>query len=200
MLRPLTTLGVLLAVGLPAPQGATVTKAHADSMAKKIAVIQRQGSERAPSGAKRRTPVSEAELNSWFAFQGLPLLPTGLTEPKLRIVDNRTVVGDGVVDLDVVAKSRATGGGGFDIWNLIGGRVPVTVTGFISARGGKGRFELQSAQVAGVPVSPRVVQLLLGYYSRSASHPDGLRLDQEYELPSGIREIELSPGTAVVVQ
>jgi hypothetical protein len=201
---PIATLALMLAAGLSVVDSAgvrsvAVTKQQADSMEKKIALIQRQGSEPAPAGTRRRTSVTEGELNSWFTYVAPPLLPNGLADPKLTIVDGRTVVGEAVADLDAVSKSRASGGT-FDLWNLIGGRVPVTVTGLLQARGGKVRFELQSAQVAGVSVSPRVVQMLLGYFSRSPAHPDGLRLDEEYELPAGIKDIELGPGTAVVVQ
>jgi hypothetical protein len=199
MRRRLTTFALMLACGLPVLEGATVSRQQADSMARKITIIERQGAEKGRAGARRRTPMSEGELNSWFVYHAPPLLPKGLAEPKLTIVDNRTVVGTAVLDLDAVAKSRATGGV-FDIWNLIGGRLPVTLKGVVRAQGGRGRFDLQSAEVSGISLPPRVVQQLVDYYSRTPSHPEGLRLDEEYELPAGIRDIELSPGAAVVVQ
>ena len=116
--------------------------------------------------------------------------------PEIREVEGVTVA---TVDLDAIAKARATGGT-FDIWRLIGGRVPVTVTGLVNAHDGRVRFDLESAEVSGVPVPTRVVQELVDYYSRSPERPNGLRLDDEFALPAGIRDIELSPGTAVVVQ
>jgi hypothetical protein len=143
--------------------------------------------------------MSEGELNSWFAYHAPPLLPKGLASPQLTIVDNKTVVANAVIDLDAVAKSRASGSA-FDIWNLIGGRVPVTISGVIRAEGGRARFDMQSAQVSGVSIPPRVVQQLVDYYSRTPDHPEGLRLGDEYALPAGIQGIELSPGAAVVVQ
>ena len=74
------------------------------------------------------------------------------------------------------------------------------IAGVVRTRGGKGRFELQEASVAGIPVPRRVVQELLSYYSRSERHPNGRRLEEEFELPAGIQMIETSPGAAVVVQ
>ena len=199
MRRRLTLFAVMLTLGLPVLEGASVSKQQADSLAKKITQIQKQGADAPRSGVRRRTAMSEGELNSWFAYHAPPLLPKGLAEPRLTIVDGKTVVGNAVIDLDAVAKSRASGST-FDIWNLIGGRVPVTITGAVRAQAGKARFEMQSAQVSGISVPPRVVQQLVDYFSRTPNHPEGVRLDDEYQLPSGIRDIELSPGSAVVVQ
>jgi hypothetical protein len=190
---------IALAGGVAALDAAAVTKQQADSMAEKIEAIEQYGSQGARSGTRRRTPMSESELNSWLVYHAPPLLPAGVTQPRLTIADNRTVVGVMVVDLDAVARSRASGRS-FDIWNLVGGQVPVTVTGVIHTAAGRGRFELQSADLSGVPVPPRVVQELVDYYSRTADHPDGVRLDAEYALPVGIQEIELTRGAAVVVQ
>jgi hypothetical protein len=44
------------------------------------------------------------------------------------------------------------------------------------------------------------VQELVDYYSRTPDHPGGVRLDEEFELPSGIQRIDISPGVVVVVQ
>lgn len=199
MHRRVATLAAMLGLGLTALEGATVSREQADSMARKIALIEKQGKSAPRSAAPRRTAMSESELNSWFAFHAPPLLPNGLTDPRVTIVDRATLVGNAIVDLDAIAKTRATGGL-FDVWSLVGGRVPVTVTGVLRAQSGRARFELQSAQVSGVSVPPRVVQQLVDYFSRTPSRPDGLRLDQEHALPAGIKGIELSPGAAVVVQ
>ena len=76
----------------------------------------------------------------------------------------------------------------------------MTVSGTLRAEGGRARFDMQDAVVAGIPVPRRVVQELVDYYSRTPDHPKGVRLDDDFELPAGIRQIDLSPGAAVVVQ
>jgi hypothetical protein len=78
--------------------------------------------------------------------------------------------------------------------------VPVTVGGLLHTKDGRAKFDLQEAEVSGISVPRRIVAELVDYYSRTPDHPEGIRLDQEYELPAGIRQIELSPGTAVVIQ
>jgi hypothetical protein len=197
------TLFVLSAgLGIVTLQGAAVSRQQADAFARKIEVIQKQG---APGGARRaanttqRTPVSESEINSWFAYRAGPVLPEGLTQPSLTIVGNGMVTGNATVDLDAVARSRASGRT-FDLWNLVGGRVPVTIGGIVRTRNGRASFELQDAAIRGIPVPRRVVEELVAYYSRTPQHPNGQRLEDEYELPAGIQTIEMTPGAAVVVQ
>ena len=34
----------------------------------------------------RRTPVTQDEVNSWFMYRAQPVLPTGVSQPQLRIV------------------------------------------------------------------------------------------------------------------
>ena len=178
-------------------QAASVSRQQADSFAKKIALIQQHGT-RASTGTVRTT-VSESELNSWFTYDASSSLPTGVTAPRITMNGDRTLTGVATVDLDAMAKSRASGSA-FDVWNFIGGRVPVTVMGRLHARGGRVRFELLEANIARVPVPRRVVEELVDYYSRTPDHPRGVRLDQEFELPARIQQIEINPGAAIVVQ
>jgi hypothetical protein len=200
--RAIAAWGVLsVGLGIVTLMGAAVSKQQADAFAHKIEVIEKQGEpgNRKTSSAPRRTPVSESEINSWFTYRAGSLLPEGLTQPALTIVGNGQVIGNAIVDLDAVSKSRSSGRT-FDIWNLVGGHVPVTVTGIVHTRSGHASFELQDAAIRGIPVPRRVVQELVAYYSRTPEHPDGHRLDEEYELPAGIQTIEITPGAAVVVQ
>jgi hypothetical protein len=196
-----TMLIVILVLGFVALEGASVSKQQADSLVRKMTLIEEHGSApaRTSPASPRRTSLSEGEVNSWFAYHATPLLPKGISEPRLTIVDSRRVVGVATVDLDAIAKSRASGRT-FDIWNLIGGRVPVTVTGFVHADGGRARFEMESAEISGIPVPRRVVEELVDYYSRTPERPKGVRLADEFTLPARIQDIELSPGSAVVVQ
>ena len=174
-----------------------VSRQQADVFEKKIETIERHGA-KSPRPSQR-TSVTESEINSWFAYRSDPVLPEGLTRPSLTIVGNGQVSGTATLDLDAVAKTRQSGRT-FDLWNLVGGRMPVTVEGVIRTRGGRGRFELREAWVAGIPIPQRIVQELLSYYSRTDNHPSGRRLDEDFELPAGIQTIEMSPGAAVVVQ
>jgi hypothetical protein len=80
------------------------------------------------------------------------------------------------------------------------GRLPVTATGRLTTRDGVGRFQLESAAISGVPVPKALLQELLSYYSRTSANPDGINMDDPFQLPSRIREIRVGAGTATVVQ
>ncbi|MBI3050665.1 MAG: hypothetical protein HYY76_20435 [Acidobacteria bacterium] len=177
---------------------ATVSRQSAETFAQKIALIRQHG-ELGPGGGTRRTPVTQDELNSWFAFRGQPHLPNGVTQPEVTIVGEGRLAGQAILDLEAVAKRRASGGT-LDPWAFIGGRVPVKVTGVLHTRDGVGRLEIQSAEISGVPVPPTLLQELVSFYSRSPEQPQGVRLDETFALPANIRRIEVGQGQAVVVQ
>jgi len=138
-------------------------------------------------------------VNSWFAYGGRSVIPKGITQPKLTIIGNGRVMGLATLDLDAVSRDRASGKT-LDMWNLIGGQVPVSVTGVLQTRDGRGQFDLQSATVGGIPVPKGLLQELVSYYSRSTDHPDGVRIDAPFQLPAKIQQIEVGQGQAVVVQ
>jgi hypothetical protein len=176
-----------------------VSPQQADAFARKIAIISAQSTLATRAAAVRRTPVSEDEVNSWFAYRAQPLLPQGMTEPQLTIVGNGRVLGTATVDLDAIAKQRRSGGV-LNPWNLVGGRVPVTVAGVLHTQNGRGQFDVEEATFSGIPVPNTLLQELVAYYSRTPSAPQGIRLDDPFELPANIRQIEVGQGQAIVIQ
>jgi hypothetical protein len=80
------------------------------------------------------------------------------------------------------------------------GRLPVAATGVLTTSNGVGRFTLESANVAGVPVPKLFLQQVVSYYSRSPSRPSGISLDDSFALPARIREIQVGRGEALVIQ
>ena len=177
---------------------ATVTQQQADVFARKLSEIAKPNPPAIRAGL-RRTPVTEGELNSWFAFRAQPLLPPGVSDPRVTIVGGGKVAGQAVVDLTAMANKRATGSM-LDPWRLIGGRLPVNVLGTLQTHDGVGRFELESADVGGVPLPKALLQEMVSLYSRSEKTPQGVRLDDPFALPANIQQIEVGQGRAVVVQ
>ncbi len=76
----------------------------------------------------------------------------------------------------------------------------MNVTGVLHTRDGLGRFELQNADIAGVPVPKPLLQQLVSHYSRTEKNPAGVGLDEAFALPAKIRQIEVGQGQAVIVQ
>jgi hypothetical protein len=198
-IAPSAVLALLL--GVAVLSAAALTPQQADAFAKKVAIISQQGSLKTTqrTSAARRTAVSESEVNSWFAYRAPPLLPDGMTDPKITIMGGGKVMGEATLDLEAVGRSRRTGGL-LDPWSLLGGRLPVTVTGVLTTQNGEGRFDLQQAAVSGVPIPKSLLQELVSHYSRTEKDPGGINIDEPFALPAGIRQIEVGQGQAVVVQ
>jgi hypothetical protein len=180
-------------------QAAIVSRQSADEFAQKVALIRRQGEETAQTGM-RRTRVTQDELNSWFMYRAQPVLPTGVSQPQVTIVGEGRLAGQAVIDLDAVAKRRPSSSGTFDPLTLLGGKVPMSVSGILHTRDGMARLEVERAEISGVSVPVTVLQELMTYYTRTPERPQGLRLDESFPLPANIQQIEIGQGQAVVVQ
>jgi hypothetical protein len=176
---------------------AGMTRQEADVFARKVVDIHDHGAQE--QRRARRTTISETELNSWFTYRAQPLLPAGLVQPKITIVGNGKLLGAATIDLDAIGKQRATGGT-FDVFKYLGGRMPISITGVLHTKGGQGRFELQAADVSGVPIPRTLLQELVSHYTRSEERPQGYRLEEPFALPANIRQIDVGQGQAVVVQ
>jgi hypothetical protein len=117
----------------------------------------------------------------------------------MTIVGEGRVLREAFVDLDAVRRANPPKGM-FDPMRLLSGRLPVRIQGVLVTSRGTGRFSLETASIAGVPVPKSVLQTLVSYYSKSQDNPDGVGLDDPFALPAAIREIRVEPGRAVVVQ
>lgn len=179
--------------------GAAVSRQQSDAFARKLALITRHADITPPPAKGQRTQITEGELNSWFAFRSQRLLPAGVAPPTVVIIGNGKLTGDVVLDLEAYAQKRRSGGT-LDPWSLLGGRVPISITGVLHTKDGSGRFEMQSADLSGIPLPKSMVQELVSFYSRTPDKPQGIRLDDPFELPANIRHIEVGQGQAVVVQ
>jgi len=153
----------------------------------------------APATTPRTTPVTQREVNSYLRYDLKPQVPVGIADPVITIVGEGRLLGEAVVDLDAVSRANPPKGL-LDPMRLLTGRLPVRVQGVLTTSRGTGRFELESAHIAGVPVPKSVLQTLVSFYSKSADHPQGVGLDDPFALPAAIREIRVEPGRAIVVQ
>lgn len=180
-------------VALPAAEPG-LSRAKSDAFVRKV----NQLAEPTGASAQRRVALSEAEMNSWFAFDAVRVMPAGVTDPTVSMIGAGRVAGRVVVDLDRVPRKRNPNL--FDPWSLLSGRVPVQVRGTLRTQGGQGTFALESAQLAGITVPKFLLQELLAAYSRSARNPEGLNLDAPFSLPVRIQRIDVEPGQALVVQ
>ena len=177
---------------LATAEAVNTSRPQADSFAKKLAIIKQHAAESPKSS--RRTTVTEGELNSWFVYRAPALLPVGVKDPRVTVVGNGKLVGVVTVDLDDVGKSKS------GAWNVLGGRVPISLSGVLRTKDGRGQFDLQSADISGVPLPRFLVQEILSHYTRDEDRPNGVRLDDPFALPASIKQIDVGSGQAIVVQ
>ena len=192
-----------LAIGLvlltPQREAPRLSKADGDRFNTKLQRIVTIGNTpRAKGAALQNTQVTDTEVNSYLKFHAQAQIPVGVVDPMLFANGNGIVSGTATVDLDAVRKQKQRGW--MDPMAYLTGRLPLTARGRLSTTNGVGRFELEAAELAGVSVPKSVLQELLSYYSRSAEDPDGINMDDPFELPAQIREIKVAAGAATIVQ
>lgn len=192
-------LAVALAGGLAAATAATapVSRQQAEVFQQKLDKIVKQGETK--SERERSTEITEVEVNSYLAFKAGDQLPVGVTEPSIGIHEQGRLSGRAVVDLDVIRKKKSSGGW-FDPTSYLTGTLPLTATGVLRTSDGQGRFQLESAAVSGIPIPKSFLQEIVSYYTRTASDPDGIGIDDPFELPAEIRRIDADSGKALIVQ
>lgn len=199
MHQRLTLCAVLLALTttLVAAQGAS--RADADRMSKKVdAILQRFAAP--PKSAKPLTTnFSERELNAYLHLEGEAAgLPPGLTQPRVTLLDDGKLDTRALVNLDAVRTAQKRGW--LDPLAYITGILEVRTLGTLRGANGKGVYTFESASLDGVPIPKTVLQELLAFYTRTPETPAGIVLDQPFDLPVGIRQVDLRRGVATVVQ
>ena len=175
-----------------------LSKAQADRFQAKLAQIEKNGAASAKRSAARVTTISDGELNSYLKFLAGSQVPVGIAEPILHAAGDGRVTGRAVVDLDAVRTQKKR------TWSdplaYLSGHLPITAQGTLSTTNGTGQFTLESAEISGVTVPKSLMQDLLSYYSKSQERPNGINMDDPFQLPSAIKEIKVGVGTTTVVQ
>ena len=188
-------LGLASIPGLRADVRAT--KRDAALLKQKVAAITAHGEK--PVRAARRTLVTDTEVNAYFVYEAREQIPVGIVEPSITALGPGRLSGRAVVDLDAVRKQKAPTSL-LDPMNYLMGRLVVTATGTLKTANGVGRFALESASIGSLPIPKILLQEIVSYYSRTAEKPAGIGLDDPFELPARIREIQVQRGQAIIVQ
>lgn len=173
------------------------SKRDAASLKQKVAAITAHA-ERSTT-TSRRTIVTENEVNSYLVYEAGDQIPAGVVEPSIAVVGGGRLSGRAVVDLDAVRKQKAPTSL-LDPMNYLMGRLAVTAVGTLKTSNGVGHFELESSSVGSLPIPKILLQEIVSYYSRTPEKPAGISLDDPFQLPARIREIQVDRGQAIIVQ
>jgi len=176
---------------------AALSKRDADNLMRKLVQINENATAQRATAAKT-TIVTEPEVNAYLRYHARDEIPPGVTDPYVAILGEGRLEGRAVVDLNAVRRQKKRGW--MDPLGYVAGRVPVEASGTLQTSDGVGRFMLESASIGGLPVPKVVLQEVVSYYSRRPEDPDGVSLDDPFELPARIREIKVGMGRATVIQ
>lgn len=198
--RRLAPLLIVTALAVSAQLSAQsgVTRADATRFAAKLAQIQKNGETPRKGSAPRTTQVTDNEVNSYLKFLAGSQVPVGIVDPALHGAGSGRVTGQAIVDLDAVRTQKKRTW--TDPLGYLVGKLPVTAAGTLTTANGVGKFQLESAEISGVTIPKSLLQELLSYYSRTPENPAGINMDEPFQLPSGIVEIRIGRGSAVIVQ
>lgn len=188
---------ILLSAGALAGSPGPLSRDQAEQLHQKLLLIVQHST--ASAERERRTTATEPEVNSYLMYKVPAALPNGVTDPSVTLVGQGRMTGRAVVDLDAV-RQKQSNGGWLDPTAYLTGRLPVTATGMLVTKDGSGRFVLESAEVSGVPIPKTLLLQIVYFYTRSAEHPSGINVEQPFDLPVGIKRIDIEPGRAVVLQ
>ena len=188
-----------LAVGIivAGAAAANVSREQAAAFQKKLDQIVQNGEAR--SDRPRQTLVTEGEVNSYLHFSAGDKLPVGVTEPSIGIQSEGRLNGRAVVDLDQVRRKKGTGGW-LDPMSYLTGRLPLTASGVLQTHEGQGKFSLETAAISGVPIPKAFLQEIVSFYTRTPETPNGINIDDPFELPVGIQKIQVETGRATIIQ
>ncbi|MGE5217956.1 MAG: hypothetical protein ACM3SP_13220 [Chloroflexota bacterium] len=188
---------VIVGLAISAAAATQLSRAQGDAMARKIEAVARNGATNPVR--PQRTPMSDLEINSYLNFNLRDKIPRGLADPQISLLGSGRLSGRVFVDIDEFKRQRASAGF-FDPLNYLSGQVPVTASGTLSTRAGRGRFQFYAADILGVPLPKPLLQELVSFFSRTPDHPNGFNMDEPFDLPAKIREVAVDSGAAIVTQ
>jgi hypothetical protein len=193
----LGSLVLFLVAGISVFAADVLTRQLGDAFAKKVVVVQNHASD----GVKKplSTSFTQPETNSYLKFNAADLLPTGLTEPEITMLGANRVSAKAIVDLDIVRKKQSSGGW-FDPTSYLTGKLLVTAAGRVVTADGKGRIELERAEVSGVSIPKSFLNQMVNFFTRTADNPNGSTVDDVFELPAKIKRIDSERGRFTVHQ
>lgn len=192
-LPALVVLGVM-----PALAAQDASRAEADRMSRKVQAIVGRALLPPKDPTPMRTTFTDRELNAYLTHYSDEALPPGVKQAQVLLLDQQRVQTRAIVDLDAVRTSQPRGW--LDPMAYVKGSLEVVMLGTFSAANGKGVYHFESGTVGGVAIPRAVMQELLSYYTRSPETPNGIGLDQPFDLPAAIREVQVRRGAATVVQ
>jgi hypothetical protein len=143
-----------------------------------------------------RVSFTAREVNSYLEEDLMKLAPPGFRRPAAQLQGNNTASGTALIDFVKLRSARGQAPS-WIVRKLLEGEHEVTVTAKLVSGGGKMTINLQSVEIAGIPISGGVLDFLIRNYL-VPNYPDA-KVGKPFELKYGIDRIDVQPGVAHVV-
>jgi len=167
--------------------GAEISADSAASGAEKLRLLGRSAASGSPFGEIR---VTEAEANSYVAYEWAGMFPPGVSQVRMTFRPSRPQ-GSAVVDFDKVKETFGSPSNPLADY-LLRGVHTVAAEGIFTAAGGIGQFQLEAVSLDGVPLPQMVVDFLIDrYLKRMVPQADPNR---PFRLPFAIDKVIVEEG------
>jgi hypothetical protein len=167
-----------------------VSRHSAETLQHKIDNIKATDEAANPRHPNVQMEISEAELESYVLYSMREDIPVQLDSINVQLTP-----GTVAANTQVTFNSNSTGNPLFDA--LVGGTHNLSVRGHLSGSEGMGKFDLEEVKVDGIPVPKVLIQTLVEKYVKP-KYPE-VDLKAPFELPWGIRSIDIGEGKARIV-
>jgi hypothetical protein len=178
------------------PAAPPLSPAAAQTLARKLASIEKRGRSKPKGSGKAETVVvTEHELNSYLNLTLAQDLPKGVSDVHFAIQRER-LEATGQLDLDSLDLKR--GGSPFSPLALLSGKVPVLLRGRLQSLDGFGTLMIEEAQLATIPVPLPFLERIVTSSTRNAQNPQGFDINAPFRFPYTLRRVRLEPGRALL--
>jgi len=193
---------IVLAVTLQASASADpvitrkmVTKDLSDSFGRKLEQLEKF--EHDSKAKKAPVSVSESELNSYVRFALSEKVPRGLRDVRIVLQAGRLEL-RGVANLAEFGDLKDKAASGMSLLGMLGGEMAVEIIADFKSDRGFGQFDVVSAQVGPVPLSPALLADIVTRATTDSSRPSGFDIRAPFRLPYSVKRIRSQPALAII--
>jgi hypothetical protein len=179
----------------PAAPKSGLSRELSDAFGKKLELLEKF--EHDPKAKRIPVSVFEPELNSYIRFALAEKVPRGLREIRIVLRDGRLEL-RGLANLSEFSEIKDKAASGLSFLSLLGGELAVEIVADFKSDRGFGQFELVSAQVGPVPLSPSMVSDIVARATVDASRPNGFDIKAPFRLPYSVRRIRPQQALATI--
>ena len=176
------------------PKGG-LSREASDSCGKKLEALEKY--EHDPKLKRAPISVFESELNSYVRFALAEKVPRGLRDIRIILREGRLEL-RGIANLAEFSEIKEKAAAGVSFLSLLGGEMAVEVVADFKSDKGFGKFDLISAQVGPVPLSPSMVSDIIARATVDATRPSGFDIRAPFRLPYAARRIKPQQAQAIV--